>query len=131
MRISGLEVLGMVAILGTCKTKEPDLKSSSGTVQVEPVPATSRLVTIVTNTQATIDDVKIGAGNFRESDSVDDAGKKERVTTAGLWISVRGDPSQDRTIRAYGGLTFDAGSLRFSVRAVNAQDVELVAEPRR
>jgi hypothetical protein len=87
--------------------------------------ATAEVTTLASNTQATFDDVRVGAGNFRDEEYTDESGAKRRGRTGGLWIYVRGDASQDRKLRAHPGASFTAGQQRFEVVAVEAETVSL------
>ncbi len=88
------------------------------------------VATITKNTQGTYDDVRIGAGNFREEAYTDERGQSARGFTAGLWISVRDDASQDRAIRVHRRQRFVAGNKSFEVRAVREREVELAIGPK-
>lgn len=94
------------------------------------VAATPReTLAIASNTQATIDDVKIGAGNFREGEYESAGGIKETGRTAALWVSVRDDPSADRSIRVGAGSRFSAGRFSFEVLEVTGDTVRIRFSP--
>ncbi len=81
---------------------------------------------LVTNTQGHWDDVSIGAGNFRDDDEyVDASGQRRRGPTATLWIAVRDGPPVERGTRVYPGMTFEAGSNRFEVLAIEDDVIQL------
>jgi hypothetical protein len=89
------------------------------------VPAGPGITIIETNTQATLDDVRIGVGNIRESEWTDAGGTTRRGLTAALFISVRDDASKDTKLRVHPGQTFTASKQRFEVLAVDATRVQL------
>ena len=69
---------------------------------------------ISSNTQFTFGDLRIGAANFWEDEYVDEQGMTKRGPTAGLWIFVRDDPSQDQVVQVHVGqeLTFSQYRIR-------------------
>lgn len=123
----------LACVLLGCPSERPERAAPGVTsARAEPRrPAERGVVTIVRNTQATIDDVKIGAGNFKEASYVDESGEHARGRVAALWISVRDDPAHDRAITVYPGKTFEAGSATFAVRRVTSTEVSLLARPKR
>jgi hypothetical protein len=87
-------------------------------------PAGPMNVTIAANTQATIEDVRIGAGNFW-NDEWDESGEKRRGKTAMLWIYLRDDASKNDKIRVHPRSTFTASKFKFEVTAVDDTSVQL------
>ena len=81
-------------------------------------------LTIATNTQATVDDVRIGAGNFWDEEW-DEGGQKKKGKTAMLWIYVRDDASKNDKIRVHPGSKFTASKLKFEVTSVDDTTVQL------
>ena len=123
-------VLGALFAAATlsCSRTEP-VESTSSVLPAAPVaqstvPSAATL-RIATNTQATLDDVRIGAGNFRDDERADSDGRAIRGYTAGLWIYVRGDPAADRHIRVGTGSTFSASGCDFKVVDVTRSMVTL------
>jgi hypothetical protein len=82
-------------------------------------------LTIATNTQAEIDDVRIGCGNFWDAEYTDPAGAKKKGMTAMLWIYVRGDTSKDQKLRVHPGFKFTASKMDFEVTAVTDKTVDV------
>ena len=80
--------------------------------------------TIAAGTQAHIDDVAIGAGNFWDEYEGGD-GNKEPRQSAGLWISVKDDSAANRTIRVSKGSKFSAGRFNFEVLEVTDNVIRL------
>jgi hypothetical protein len=79
---------------------------------------------IETNTQGTFGDVRIGVGNIWEEEYTDDAGKKQKGLTAGLWVFEK-DPPKDFKLRAHPGKKFTASKSTFEVVRVTQTSVEL------
>ncbi|MEJ7735214.1 MAG: hypothetical protein WKG00_39270 [Polyangiaceae bacterium] len=82
-------------------------------------------LTIATNTQAEIDDVRIGCGNFWDADYTDPAGAKKKGITAMLWVYVKGDTSKDQKLRVHPGFKFTASKMDFEVTAVTDKTVDV------
>ena len=121
--------LTLACLMLGCSSKAPErVVGGAGSSQTKPtLPPEKDVHTIVTNTQATIGDVKIGAGNFDEEDYLDEAGSKKHGKVAVLWIFVKGEAKQDRAITVYPGKKFEAGKMRFEVRTVTDRDVSIFA----
>lgn len=62
------------------------------------------------------DNLSIGAGNFWREEYVDEQGVTRTGPTAGLWISVRDDPSQSGHVRVHVGQVLTVG--RYTIRVV-------------
>jgi len=82
-------------------------------------------LTIATNTQAEIDDVRIGCGNFWDADYTDPAGAKKKGMTAMLWVYVKRDTSKDQKLRVHPGFKFTASKMDFEVTAVTDKTVDV------
>src|SRR5687768_14121125 len=75
-----------------------DATPGNETVTIEPA-EDSTLYTIEETTQIHLNGVAIGVGNIWEEDYTPPSGGSTRGLTAGLFISVKEDPSQNRTLR--------------------------------
>jgi len=85
----------------------------------------AQLITIERNTQATIGDIRIGAGNFHEESYTSDDGVPRTGMTAGLWIYVRDDSSKNRHVRVHAGQILSVPGYRLEVVAVERTAVRL------
>ncbi|MGH2584956.1 MAG: hypothetical protein ACRDJE_08585 [Dehalococcoidia bacterium] len=85
----------------------------------------AQLITIERNTQATIGDIRIGAGNFHEEGYTSDDGVPRTGMTAGLWIYVRNDSSKDRHVRVHAGQILSVPGYRLEVVTVDRTAVRL------
>jgi hypothetical protein len=85
----------------------------------------SDTVNIVTNTQARVGEVQIGAGNFWDGEYEGTDGNKQTGRSAGLWISISGDPSAHRTLRVGAGTKFTADRYAFEVLEVTDDTVRI------
>lgn len=92
-------------------------------------PSRAQTVTIASNTQATIGDVRIGAGNFWDDEFTDDKGNKRKGPTAGLWIYFREDKASDTKRRVHTGESFVAGRTRFEIVTVEPTQVTIRVGP--
>ena len=72
------------------------------------------------NTQLTVEDLRIGVGNLREGSYVDAQGAPQHGLTAGLWLYVRDDPSQNRQVRVYAGQTITVSKYVITITDINA-----------
>lgn len=90
----------------------------------------NRRIVLRTNTQATIGDVRIGAGNFWERDYTDEQGTARRGPTASLAVFVRRpdlpEKQTSERVIVWPGRTFEAGEERFLVESVTEDTVTLV-----
>jgi hypothetical protein len=91
--------------------------------------APSNIVRLASNTQATLGNVRIGAGNFRDDDYVDGLGESKNGPTAGLWLFIQDRPAEDRHLRVGTGSSFTAGRLSFEVLEVTNDTVYLRYSP--
>jgi hypothetical protein len=82
-------------------------------------------VTVGSNTQITLGDVRIGVGNIYEEEYTPEGGRPRRGLTSGLWISVRGDPAQDRHIRVHPGQTVLVPGYRLVIVAVEQRALRM------
>ena len=132
--LTAVAACALACLMSGCPSKAPErdvgggATSSSSQAKLA-LPPEKCLLTIVTNTQATNDDVRIGAGNFHEKDYVDEAGEKKYGKVAALWIFVRGDSTQDRAITVYPGKKFEAGKKLFEMRTVTDRAVNVFVRP--
>jgi hypothetical protein len=92
--------------------------------------AGAQSVYIARNTQATIEDVEIAAGNMREEEFTDEHGREREELTAALWLSVRDDASQNRTVRVHRGQKLSVGAITLEVRSVEDDAVHVAATAR-
>jgi hypothetical protein len=61
------------------------------------------VLSIESNTQAHVGRLAIGAGNFWEDEYTPPGGASQRGLMAGLWLTYREDPAQNRHLRVYPG----------------------------
>ena len=90
-----------------------------------PTGAGVETVTVESNTQITLGDVRIGVGNFREEEYTPEGGTPRRGLTAGLWISVRDNPTQDRNVRVHPGQTVMVPGYRLVIVAVERRAIRM------
>lgn len=74
---------------------------------------------IFANTQLTFEVIRIGIGNIREEEYIDDQGSEEVGLTAGLWIYHRDDASLNQQVRVYPGQELDTGDYHITVYEIN------------
>ena len=103
----------------------PSASPSSGPVQGK----TMESLTIQENTQATIDDVRIGVANVWEDDYTDESGAKKKGMTALLAIFVRDDSAKNQKVRVHPGQKVDVSKIHIEVKAVGSDFVELRITP--
>jgi hypothetical protein len=118
----------------SCAPRERQSAQSGDPGRREPMtaptsPASSDTIRLVSNTQATVGNVRIGAGNFRDDSYVNGLGESSNGPTAGLWVFVKDHPTQDRHLRVGAGSTFAAGRLSFEVLEVTNDTVQLRYSP--
>lgn len=87
------------------------------------------VLTISDNTQGSVGDVHIGAGNFGVSEYEAAEGKKNWGPAARLWINVNNDPSSTKTFPAGKGSKFSAGRFTFEVLEVTKDKVIIQFSP--
>jgi hypothetical protein len=83
------------------------------------------VITITTNTQITLDDLRIAAFNVREETYKDDKGADKKGLTAALQVFVRDDESKNQKLRVHAGQTFSASGKTFEVVSVEKTGVKL------
>lgn len=89
-------------------------------------------LTIESNTQATIGDVRIGVGNIWEEDYTDEAGAKKKGLTAMLQIFVKDDSAKNATKRVHPGQKLTASRFEVEVASVEENAVHLlIGEPKK
>ncbi len=108
----------------------PSPERSANEAQATGAAARTDVLILVSNTQATLEEVRIGAGNFREGEYQTADGGARKGASAGLWISVRDEPAANRHIRVGKGSTFAAGRYSFEVLEVGSDTVRLRRSPR-
>jgi hypothetical protein len=86
-------------------------------------------VTVRSNTQATIGDLRIGAGNIWEDTYETQAGNTATALGAGVSVFVRGDDSQNVRTRVHAGDTFDVAGRRIEIREITDEAVVLAIHP--
>ena len=123
-------VVVVATVLGLSCAPDEDRSPATRPVPSEDTKAAAdpNLISIESNTQATIDDrVRIGAGNFREGDYTAATGEQRRGRSAALWISLRDAPGEraDQALRVGAGSRFSAGELTFDVLQVSDDVVRL------
>jgi hypothetical protein len=82
-------------------------------------------VTVESNTQITLGDVRIGVGNFSEEEYTPEGGTPRRGLTAGLWIYVRDNPTKDRHVRVHPGQTVMVPGYRLVIVAVERRAIRM------
>jgi hypothetical protein len=82
------------------------------------------------NTQATLDGVRIGAGNFWEGEYQLATGEKKHGRTAGIWVFVQAVPLAQEHHRVGVGSKLAAGNLDLEVIEVTRDTVRLRILPR-
>jgi hypothetical protein len=87
------------------------------------------VVTVRSNTQATIGDLRIGAGNIWEDTYETQAGNTATALGAGVSVFVRGDDSQNVRTRVHAGDTFDVAGRRIEIREITDEAVVLAIHP--
>ncbi len=92
-------------------------------------PIAMQIVTIPSNAQATVGDVRIGAGNIWDDEYTDVKGDTRKGLTAGLWIYFRDDKARDTKRRVHPGESFVIGRYRFEVLSVESDQVTLRLGP--
>jgi hypothetical protein len=97
---------------GTVSAVEPAV---AGTSAESP----ERVLAIATNSQATVGDLRIAAGNIWHSEYVPEGGAPRRGPTAGLWFYLRERPSEDRHVRVHPGQALDIAGHR--IRVIDVQ----------
>ena len=81
----------------------------------------SESITISEGTQGNIEgNIRIGVGNIRKSDYVDDNGINKHNLVVGLWINFPDDSSKNQTITAYAGKTINAGKYSLYIEKIEA-----------
>lgn len=122
----------LLAMASACRPKgNADASGTSETraettaASATPNPEGHDVVTIETNTQATVGDLKIFAYNFADDVWGDDAGASHRGRTCALRIFVRDKPGENQKIRVHAGETFAASGATFEVVDVGATAVHL------
>ncbi len=108
-------------ILGTLVLSASSVFGVMGVAQADdPAPPAPKMVqplqlSINSNTQAEVDDLRIAAFNFRD----------ENGPSCALQISVRDDSSKDKKLRVHKGETFQASNKSFEVVDVGDKVVKL------
>ena len=134
-RITRLVLLAALGAVASCRQGS---EAPRGTVSgVEPASASGsgasaeRVLSIASNTQVTIGDLRIAAGNVWDSEYAPDGGAPRRGPTAGLWLYFRQRPSEDRHVRAHPGQALEIAGHRIRVVEVQRGGVRvaLVAAP--
>ena len=64
-------------------------------------------------------------GNIQEEEYTPEGGTPRRGLTAGLWIFVRQDPTQDRHIRVYPGQSVMVPGYRLVIVAVERRAIRM------
>ena len=81
---------------------------AAGCTPIDTVPATfggGELVEIKQGTTANFGVLRIGLVNVGKSDYTNDAGEKKHGLVAGLWLFIKGNPSQEKRFDVYAGQT--------------------------
>jgi hypothetical protein len=86
---------------------------------------TDDVLSIESNTQAHVGQLAIGAGNFSEDEYTPPGEAPRRGLTAGLWLSYREEPAQNRHLRVYAGQEIVVPGYRLHIIAVEPTIVRL------
>jgi hypothetical protein len=126
----------MILTLSCTPGKEAPRRSA---VPATPLPASGTAATapsspadtlnLESNTQATIEDVRIGAGNFWVGEYAGSDGKPRTGPSAALWIYVRGDSSLNQKLRVGADSRFSASRFAFEVLDVGDHTVRMRYSP--
>lgn len=112
-------VVGALCMVGIRQVSAAPAAPGDATPEPAPNPAPKTVqpfqLTINSNTQAEVDDLRIAAFNFRD----------ENGPSCALQISVRDDSSKDKKIRVHKGETFQASNKSFEVAEVGDKVVKL------
>lgn len=149
VRVASVALMACASALGGCKRERET--PSVGSVQAAPAAEATRpaaaaappegsngptadrgaakVLRIESNTQRTIDDLRIAAGNFWSEKYTDESGRDREGLTAMLFLDFRDDPSMEKKIRVHPGQPFTAGRYAFEVRAVDANTVTVTMRP--
>jgi hypothetical protein len=103
----------------------PTLRDSDVQPSPSPTGAGVETVTVESNTQITLGDVRIGVGNIREEEYTPEGGAPRRGLTGGLWIYVRDNPTQDRHERVHPGQTVMVPGYRLVIVAVERRAIRM------
>jgi hypothetical protein len=76
---------------------------------------TANRLDISEGTQGQFEDLRLGLGYTRVGDYVDDKGVARHGNTAGLWLYVRDNAAQNRTLDVYEGQSFTVNKYRVLV----------------
>ncbi|MBX3190901.1 MAG: hypothetical protein KF819_28155 [Labilithrix sp.] len=85
----------------------------------------AHVITISTNSQVTLDDLRIAAFNVREETYKDDKGADAKGLTAALHVFVRDDAAKNQKLRVHAGQTFSASGKTFEVVSIEKTGVKL------
>ena len=85
----------------------------------------ARVEIIESSTQLHLDGVGVGVGNIREEEYTPSDGTPVRGLTAGVFISVEADTSQNQTLRAFPELEIEVPGYRLRVLTVEAASMQL------
>ena len=88
-------------------------------------PKEPSVLVINSNTQATLDDLKLAAFNFRDETYRDEAGVEKQGRTCALHIFVRDDDSKDQKLRVHKGQKLTASGKSFEILEVAASTVRI------
>jgi hypothetical protein len=80
---------------------------------------------VMDGTQMHLEGVGVGVGNIWEAEYVTEDGTRKRGPTAGLWISVEEDTSQNRHLRVHDGFDVNVPGYRLHVVSVGESSVEI------
>lgn len=97
-------------------------------VQAAPSASSSKepqVLTINSNTQATLDDLRIAAFNFRDETYKDDSGAEKTGRTCALHVFVKDDDSKDVKQRVWKGKKFSVNGKTFEVLDVAASVIRI------
>lgn len=137
-----LVVICLLMILGACTSSQQESTVTENVIhenqptQTVKAPEETKMngetARIQANTQLTYKDLKIGTGNFWEEEYTNGNKETSKGLTAGLWIYVKDQPKEDKTLRVFPGMKIDVVGYQILVKSVSQENgkqfVELIIE---
>lgn len=135
-----LTVISLLFIFSACNPSQQEItvreiitieNQSKQTVNaIEETIMSGENFSIQANTQLTFKDLRIGAGNFWEEEYTNFNNETITGLTAGLWIYVKDQPQENKTIRVFPGMKIAVSGYEIFVKSVLQQNgtefVELI-----
>lgn len=124
-RPAGIASVLLTVVVGVNAEPRTAAAANGAAVQTQADSRSGDVLTIATNTQATLGDVRIGVGDIWKESYKDEAGAQKKGLTAALWIYVLHDTSKDAKLRVHPGQKFTGGKQGFEVLAVKVDCVKI------